>query len=226
MNDPAFCIPLVNTTERDSVTRLQRTDARGKINVVRDQKGLTRGQPQDEMLMTTAVRVIRQDCPGASAREAPLGPSDRDHAAAQTLSLPRDPIAAGVQRLLRRRCTFGGRPSPVPLAAILPHGRCGGNHQGANGCRAATAMRHRDLVSAEGCLTATRSSLNAKPASDGLGDRIPLIRHRLPAQRVPKPRATDARSAVPGVSEVGPTRGNPVHSGFRSIPFDRRGRIP
>lgn len=56
----AFRIPLVFAVKGDRITRAQRIDALGQIDVVRHQQGSARVQFDDETLMTTPLVVIGQ----------------------------------------------------------------------------------------------------------------------------------------------------------------------
>lgn len=61
VDEAAFCVPLVHTTESDGVACLDRVDARRKINVVRNQERLARRQCQDEALVTATFGVGSQE---------------------------------------------------------------------------------------------------------------------------------------------------------------------
>jgi len=60
MNNPTFLIPFIFTVKLHKIAFFQTLNPRRQVNIVCDQNGLTRTQPNKNSLMTTALIVIRQ----------------------------------------------------------------------------------------------------------------------------------------------------------------------
>ncbi len=60
MNHTTFGIPFVHTIERHRIACLQRRNSRGKIDIVRNEQGLTGVEPKNKALMATTVLVVGQ----------------------------------------------------------------------------------------------------------------------------------------------------------------------
>jgi hypothetical protein len=67
VDDAAPLIPLILAVELDRVSRLERADAPGEIDIVRDQHRVPRREAHDETLMAAAFIVVGKDFGDAAA---------------------------------------------------------------------------------------------------------------------------------------------------------------
>jgi len=61
MNHTTSGVPFIHTIEGYRISFLQRRNSRSKVNVVRNQQGLTGIETKNEALMTTSIVVIGQN---------------------------------------------------------------------------------------------------------------------------------------------------------------------